>query len=95
MLSHNDTPEAAGGKLHDVAMTAEKALEQLATGLGQAGADPRAVKAISQCADVTRRVAKALAQPSAQAVQPQPAQPHTIDSATEAMMADRRAATQQ
>lgn len=83
-------------KLHAISVAAEKSLEQLATGLGQIGADPQAVKAVSQMADVLRKIATGLAKGMKQ--EPVPGQngaPHTMDSATEAMMADRRAAAQQ
>lgn len=88
----------AGADLHSLAVDAEQSLEKLATGLGQAGADPQSVKAVSQMADVTRKIVKALGQGQAQTAddappappeaQPEeqpaagPAEPHTMDSAT-------------
>lgn len=46
--------------LHEVAVAAERNLEQLATGLAQAGADEKTVSAVTQMADVTREIVKAL-----------------------------------
>lgn len=79
-------------KLHDLCLGAEKNLEQLATGLSQAGADPKAVKAVSQMADVCRQLLKGMAQ-LAQSEQPAAPvaaaeQPHTMDSATSSMQQD-------
>lgn len=84
----------AANSLHDLALEAEKNLEALATGLGQAGADPNTVKAVSKMADVTRQIVKALgagqeqtgdnegpAEQAAPSEQPEPQQ-HTIGSAT-------------
>lgn len=74
---------------HDCAVRAEKALEQLATDLGQLGAEPQAVEAVSQMADVVRKIGTGLAK----GMKEQPAEPaHTMDSAADAMMADRQAA---
>lgn len=81
-------PSAA--KLHDSAVKAEKELEALATGLAQAGADPGAVKAVTQMADVVRKMVGMMAK-QAQAEQPEAAKP-TISSATDDMMAARPAA---
>ena len=83
-------------KLYHLCQQAEKDLEQIATGLGQIGAAPEAVKTISQMADVVRKICTELARGMKH--EPAPGQdgaPHTMDSATEAMMADRRAAAQQ
>lgn len=80
--------------LHEVAVQAEKALEALATGLGQVGAPPDTVKAVSKMADVTRQIVSALGKSNAEPT-PEPAGPppapeggHTIDSATGALHAD-------
>jgi hypothetical protein len=48
--------------LHDHALQAEKHTEALATGLAKAGASDETVKTITQCADILRQVASALAQ---------------------------------
>lgn len=94
MIGSNTDPQAAADKLHSVAMAAEKNLEQLATGLGQVGASPDVVKAVTQCAEITRKIATGLAKGGVgggqQQAQAQPQQ-HTIGSATDAMMADRSA----
>lgn len=74
--------------VHDDAVEAEKCLEQLATSLGQLGADPKAVEAIGQMADVVRKIATGLAK----TLKEQPAEPaHTMDSAADEMMAERHA----
>lgn len=81
-------------KLYALCQQAEKNLEQIATGLGQIGAAPQAVRTISQMADVLRKICSGLAQNLKH--EPAPGQngaPHTMASATEAMMADHRAAT--
>lgn len=88
MIGNHDTPDDAAVKLHEAAMSAEKSLEQLATGLGQMGAEPDAVKALGQMADAVRKIAQGLAAPAAP--EPRP----TIDSATDDMMADHHAARQ-
>lgn len=89
--------------LHAVALAAEKNAEALATGLAQAQADPGVVKAVTQCAELLRKVVGALGQGQGQqpsqppASQPQapPAQPqppaHTMDSATAALHAQAQA----
>lgn len=46
--------------LHDLALSAEQNLEQLATGLAGAQADPNAVKAVTQMASVLRKIVSAL-----------------------------------
>jgi len=80
-------PEAS--KLHDHALQAEKHLEALATGLAQAHADPGAVKAVGQMAEVLRKILKSMAS-IAQAEQP-PEPKHTMSSATDSLTADVRA----
>jgi hypothetical protein len=47
-------------QLHDVAVDANKNLEELATGLAQAGADEKTIQAVSQMSEVTRKIIKAL-----------------------------------
>lgn len=74
-------------KLHDLCLGAEKNLEQLATALSQAGADPKAVKAVAQMADVCRQLLKGMAQLAQSEVPPEP-KPHTMDSATNSMQQD-------
>lgn len=74
--------------LHTAAVNAEQNLEQLATGLAQAGADEATVQAVTKMAEVTRQLVKALgagqeqtgdqAPPAASSEQ----QPNTMDSAT-------------
>lgn len=82
--------------LHDHALQAEKHLEQLATGLAQAHADPGTVQTVTKMAEVARKIVSALGagqaatsdtQPPAQPA-PAPAQPHTMDSATTALHQD-------
>lgn len=85
------------GSLHELALGAEKNLEQLATGLAQAGADKQTVAAVSKMAEVTRGIVKALGkgqeqtgdtQPPAEPPAPQAAPPEqqpqrpTMTSAT-------------
>lgn len=55
-MASQDAPQ----ELHATAVQAEKYLEQLATGLGQAGASPETVKAVTQMAEVTRQIVTAL-----------------------------------
>lgn len=53
--------------LHEHAVQAESHLEQLATGLAQAGASPETIKAVSQMAEVTRKIVVALGKGQEQA----------------------------
>lgn len=79
-------------ELYDKCKQAEKLLEQIATGLGQLGAAPEAVKAFSQMADVVEKVCNGLAK----SMKEEPAEPaHTMDSAADEMMAERAAAREQ
>jgi hypothetical protein len=94
--------------LHVLAVDAEKNLEQLATGLAQAGADQGTVQAVTKMAEVTRQIVKALgagqsqtadAAPAAQPAPPSqpppqagPARPETMDSATAALHHSAQAA---
>lgn len=76
-------------QLYDACHQAQALLEKIATGLGQAGAAPEAVKAVSQMADVVGKICNGLAK----GMKSEPAeQPHTMDTAADEMMADRRAA---
>lgn len=85
--------------LHGLAVEAHSALEKLATGLGQAGADDNTVKAVSQMADVTSKIVKALGKGQEQSGDSQPApppdagpqQPSSFDDAANQMMAARHA----
>lgn len=88
---HQATGPAAS-KLHDLALGAEKNLEALATGLAQNHADPGAVKAVSQMADVMRKILSAMGK-QAQAEQP-PAPRPTMDDAMNQTMDAHRAAQQ-
>lgn len=78
--------------LHTYATAAEAAVEQLATGLAKAGADPAAVENCTKIAGLLRNIATALAKggtPEHGAAEAAP--PETMHSATEGMMADRSA----
>lgn len=76
-------------KLHDLALSAENNLEQLATALAHAGADETATKAVAQCAAVMRKIVAAMGKSTADAP-PEAAPPRpTIGSATDEMMAQR------
>ena len=78
-------------QLYDKCKQAEKLLEQIATGLGQVGAGDDAVRTVSQIADVVGRICNGLAK----GMKAEPAEPpHTVQSATDAMMADHAAAQQ-
>ena len=83
-------------QLHEIAVTAEGALEQLATGLAQAGADEGTVKSVTQMAGVTRKIVAALGKGQEETADdepaaPEPEQPETMDSATSALHADMQA----
>lgn len=80
------TQEQGTESLHDHALQAEKHLEALATGLGQAGASPETVKAVSQMADVARELVSALgkgqeAQPDEAAAAEEDQGPTSFDQA--------------
>lgn len=47
-------------QIHDLAVQAEGAVEQLATELAQAGVDQAAVKQVSQCAAILRGIVQAV-----------------------------------
>lgn len=88
------------GNPHQYAVDAEANLEKLATELAQAGADPGTVKVVTQMADVTRKIVKALGKGQAatgdnEPPEPQPAeQPQgreTMDSATSGLQAEAQA----
>lgn len=84
---------ASTDQLHTHAVKMEEHAEQLATGLAQVGADDAAVKAVTQCAAIGRKIAAALAKGGTQDEQPEPepAKP-TMDQALDQHMAERRAA---
>jgi len=100
-------PATPGGapSLHRHALEAERALEQLATGLAQAGVGDQVVQTFTQMADMTRQLAGALGEgqevtgddepPADEAVvQPAPTKPRTMRGAAEGLMADMQAAQQ-
>lgn len=80
---------ASAVSLNKHALSAEKSLEQLATGLAQAGAEEGAIKAVGQMADAVRKIAESLTKAAEQT--PAPEQRPTMDSATDEMMAERSA----
>jgi cobalamin biosynthesis protein CbiD len=77
---------ASTEQLHTHASEAEKHAEQLATGLAEIGAGDDAVKAVTQCAEVLRKVATGLAK-GMKDEEPEP-QP-TMADAADRMMAAR------
>ena len=81
------TPE----KLHGCAVEAEKNLEELATGLAQAGAPEAATKAVTRIADAVRDIVKSLAGAAQAAPAPEQEQPETMDTAADGMMAEANA----
>ena len=94
-------PATPGGapSLHRHALAAESALEQLATGLAQAGVGDDVVGNITQMADMVRQLAGALGEgqeatgdqepPADEAVvQAEARSPRTIQSAAQGLMAD-------
>lgn len=91
----------AQASLHSIAINAEEALEQLATGLASAQADPAAVQTVEKMAAVTRKIVKALGQGQEEtgdeeppAPEAQPAPPprrRTIQSATEDLRREAQA----
>lgn len=84
---------ASTDKLHDHAVQAEKHAEALATGLAQVGADDAAVKTVTQCAEILRKIATALAKGGTSDEQPEPEpEPQSMDQALDQHMAERRAA---
>lgn len=87
MTSPHDAaaPEGSPAALHDHAIEAERHAEALATGLARISADPEAVKAVTQCADLMRQLAKGLAKQGLagqEAHAAAPAYPPTMDGAT-------------
>lgn len=77
------TSPAPASNLHEEAVQADKHLEALATGLGQAGASPDTVKAVTQMAEVVRQIVTALGKGQEQGPdEPAPEEHGTIDQAT-------------
>jgi hypothetical protein len=94
-------PATPGGapSLHRHALEAERSLEQLATGLGQAGVADDVVGTVSQMADMVRQLAMALGEGQEQTgdmeppadeavVQAEARSPRTIQSAAQGLMSD-------
>lgn len=80
-------PDSKGPvKLHSHAVSAEKHLEALATGLAEAGAPKPVVSGVSRMADAMRDVIKSLNQQAADAPPPEPKP--TIGSATDELASD-------
>jgi hypothetical protein len=75
-------------QLHTHALQAEKHLEALATGLGQADADPGVIKAVSQMADAMRKIASAMAK--APTPPPKAGRPASMQDATNELAANAR-----
>lgn len=88
---------ATTDQLHMYAITAEKNLEQLATGIATVGADDGTIKGISQMADACRQIAVKLAQ-GGNAQAPEPAEatagPPSVHQAIANHFAQQRAAAQ-
>ena len=80
------------GNLLEYAIQAEKNLEQLATGLGQEGADEGTIQVVTQMAEMARKLVRAMGKQDS-APKPEAAAPPggaTMQSATEGMAADVR-----
>lgn len=78
-------------QLHDVALDAEKNLEELSTGLAQAGADEKTIQAVTNMADVTRKIIQALGkgqETTGDAEPPAPEQPQTMAGAEQGLVQD-------
>lgn len=89
----------SASSLHEHAVQAEAHLEQLATGLAKAGADEGTIQAVSQMADVTRKIVTALGKGQEATGDEEPAAPpperepqrHTMDSAAAGLHQDMQA----
>ena len=92
-MAHSEDTGAAPDteQLHDAATQAEQGLEQLATGLGQQGAPPETIQALTKMAEIVRTIASGLAKGMKEQA-PEPA--HTMDSAMAETMRERAAAQQ-
>lgn len=89
------TPDSS---LHELALTAEAALEKLATKLAAAGVDENAVTSVNQMADVTRKIVHILGKGQEQTgvdEPPAPDEPQTLDSATAGLHSDMQASAAQ
>jgi hypothetical protein len=83
------------GSLHETAVDAEAAIEELVTKLGQVGADEGTINVVKQMAEVARKIVKALGEgqeetPAEEPAAPQPtppAEPSSIGDATDQMVA--------
>lgn len=75
--------------VHDCALKAQTALERLATELAHAGAPKPVTGTVTKMADAVRSIVSGTAGQSAPApAAPQPAQPHTMSSAANSLVAD-------
>lgn len=93
---------AGASSLHKHAVDAERALEQLATGLAQAGVDEQVISTFTQFAEVTRQLVHALGAgqeqtadmepPADEELAPSPpTRPRTIQSAAQGLLGDMSA----
>lgn len=93
---------AEANSLHEHAVQAEKHLEQLATGMAQAGIEEGVIQTVSKMADVTRKIVTALGKGQEQTgdseppapEQAQPAPRPTVASATEELHREQMARAQ-
>lgn len=95
--AQDNTPDAGAHALHDVALNAERALEQLATALGQAQAPPPTIQAVTKMADVARSIVSAIGHSTQGTAPPAPEQApqqHTFGSASHSLQNDMRASAQ-
>lgn len=100
------TPTSSGtATLHEHAVAAERHLEQLSTGLAQAGAEDQVVQTFTKMAEVTRKLVVVLGRgqevsgdeepPADEAVAPEPpSRPRTIQSETQRLHDEMRAKAQ-
>jgi phage I-like protein len=77
-------------KMHKLALTAEQALEGLATEMGKANAPEPVIKAVSSMAGAMRKILSAMAKAPTPAAPAQPEQRPTIASATNELAANAR-----
>ena len=85
----------ADNPIHETAVSAEAAVEKLATQLGEAGAPEETIKGVTQMADVLREIVKAVGAPDP--TQPEPpaesvAAPGAMDSNPVGAVADEMSA---
>lgn len=83
---------ASTDQLHTHAIKGEEHAEALATGLAQVGADDAAVKAVTQCAGILRKIGAALAKGGTadEPAEEQPPRRPTMDDAMERMPSQQR-----